>query len=505
MDDWTDDQYIRMVQGGNAKWNEYWETHGNKAAAAVPFFCNAVSEESKVLDRGELSRRIKFKYESNAARAYREALSLNAKACRLRDDRGSLIIPPSIPITRAPSPTLEEDVRLPEESPPSLQDLYKKAWPFAVSMMSSRKSQGLLLAWGMLGITSAYGVYWWGLHRKGGNGITSSLPTVNPVAHGYMGTTSMSDPHSNYNLLALAIAALTVAIPYFLLRQFAKKIAHTWLANRQDAFKSARNLFMDRIAIGRAQRLDRCDVYYPAISEGQELKAKCGLILYPGALVDRAAYAPIASRLSEMGILVAVANLEPTRVITSLKVYSVKEEVMHILSDSVLLSDQGTWTIDKWAIGGHSIGGHMAIAAVANEMSSTIKKVVLWGVLSYPGPNTYPCKQTLREIKDVDVLVVNGSNDKLIKSAKFEKDKAVNFEKKMPPTSSSSFADVSSGNKRGHTLHVTIEGGNHAGCAHYGPQMFPIVDGIRTITLEQQQRQMAEATADFLLGRNERE
>lgn len=151
------------------------------------------------------------------------------------------------------------------------------------------------------------------------------------------------------------------------------------------------------------------------------------------------------------------------------------------------------------------MGGYLAIVAVANELSSTIKKVVLWGVSSYPDPNSYPYRRTLREIKDVNAIVINGSNDELVKSTKFGKDKFIRFEEKMPPISPPSFADVAAGNNRGHTLRVTIEGGNHAGCAHYGPQTFPTSDGIRTITLEQQQRRMAEETANFLFDRIKRD
>ena len=81
------------------------------------------------------------------------------------------------------------------------------------------------------------------------------------------------------------------------------------------------------------------------------------------------------------------------------------------------------------------------------------------------------------------------------------KDKVAKIEANMPPRSCLSSANVAPGTNQGCTHHVTIEGGNHAGCAHYGPQMFPLPDGIRTITLEQQQRMMAEATVDFLLDR----
>ena len=137
----------------------------------------------------------------------------------------------------------------------------------------------------------------------------------------------------------------------------------------------------------------------------------------------------------------------------------------------------------------------MAIAAVANELSSTFKKVVLWGVGSYPDQSMYPCRP-LREMKNVEALVVNGTNDDIVNSTKFSgKDKSAIFESKMPPRIEEA------NNRTSHygTQYVSIEGGNHSGCAHYGPQVFPLPDGIRSITLEQQQRQMAEATADFLL------
>eukprot|EP00536_Pseudo-nitzschia_multiseries_P012743 jgi/Psemu1/309370/fgenesh1_kg.504_\ len=42
-----------------------------------------------------------------------------------------------------------------------------------------------------------------------------------------------------------------------------------------------------------------------------------------------------------------------------------------------------------------------------------------------------------------------------------------------------------------------IEGGNHAGFGHYGPQD---LDGVRSITLEQQQAIFVEKTVEFLMA-----
>ena len=107
---------------------------------------------------------------------------------------------------------------------------------------------------------------------------------------------------------------------------------------------------------------------------------------------------------------------------------------MRTICDAMLLSDGATWTVNEWATGGHSMGSHVAIAAVTNELSSSMKKVVLWGVMSYPSPLIYPCGD-LRDVEDAKALVVNGTEDGLIKSTYggSPEDKAADFEARMPP------------------------------------------------------------------------
>ncbi|CAE8666834.1 unnamed protein product [Polarella glacialis] len=51
---------------------------------------------------------------------------------------------------------------------------------------------------------------------------------------------------------------------------------------------------------------------------------------------------------------------------------------------------------------------------------------------------------------------------------------------------------------------VTIEGGNHAGFGHYGPQTYPRLDGVSTIGLAEQQTQVADATVDWLKAIDQR-
>ncbi len=484
-----------IASGGNGKWKEYWELY-------------SVKDEVKNKDTGSLALQLRLKYESEVARAYREALTLKVSSNSTSDDGPN-------PNTSAIQDTVLPVVPLPEDVTPTLQETINYLSTFFLSMItSSQMAIKYLCAWGMVGFSSAYAVYARGrktLMNNQSGSVASSLPNINPTVHGYMGATTTMAPHGynidmiKTNALTLGILALFAGIPYILFRIFTTKMAKTVLNNRHDAFKSAKNLLMERIACGRAQRMERCDVYYPSISEGcTERKAKYGLLFYPGALVDRAAYAPIATKLSEAGILVVIANLEPHRFVATFHNYNLQEEVMRTIAHSILLCEDGAWTVDKWALGGHSLGGHIALAAVANELSSTINKIVMWGVRSYPqGPN-YPCK-SLRDNENVQVLVVNGSHDAIINSTKFSgTDKFVDFEEKMPPLCHLSLAEALK-KKDGYTFMATVEGGNHAGCAHYGPQKFPSEDGVRTITLEEQQDQFANVTTNFLLGIDKRE
>ena len=223
MDDMTDEQYGRMVHGGNAKFREYWEAHCKDKDSEL------LSDESPSTS-DELRRKVRVKYESIAARVYRETLSVHAKASfkSASSSRRPLALYQSMPIPASPE-LLAERVSLPEESPPSIQQLLKvQAWPFVLSTIRSRKSRLQYLMWGIFGIGVAYGVHLWGVHHEsqGKNSITSSLPSVNPVAD-YMGAT-VSDEQSNsvYDLFALGILVLTVGLPYFKLRRFALKVCY---------------------------------------------------------------------------------------------------------------------------------------------------------------------------------------------------------------------------------------------------------------------------------------
>ena len=84
---------------------------------------------------------------------------------------------------------------------------------------------------------------------------------------------------------------------------------------------------------------------------------------------------------------------------------------------------------------------------------------------------------------NVDALVIVGSEDIFYRQLS-EEDRNAFFDK-LPKT---------------RTTFLEIEGGNHSGFAHYGPQTFPLKDGERSITLDEQQDAVVAATTTFLVG-----
>lgn len=272
MDDWTDEHCRRMVRGGNARWAAFWEGRGGGGTQCtqVTQGTQGTQVSTRAQDAEIFRRQIKAKYESNMARAYREALSLDSKQSTNNDN--NLCAPMIDEAMPAPLPSFEAKAgaRLEEEFPPSFQDVYKVAWHLALSMMGSGfKARLYVFGWGVLGMASACGVHLWGSFIGASSSVTSSLPSMNPMAPGNMGAEPPSENKFGFSsFFALGILLITIGMPYFFLHRFALRITRSWLVNRQDAFKSARNLLVDRIKLGRAKRLSTCDVYYPPIPEG---------------------------------------------------------------------------------------------------------------------------------------------------------------------------------------------------------------------------------------------
>lgn len=181
------------------------------------------------------------------------------------------------------------------------------------------------------------------------------------------------------------------------------------------------------------------------------IKPDTGLILYPGGRVDPRAYAPHARAIAEAGFMVVVVPMP--------------------LNFAFLGIDRATEVIDTfqkidtWVIGGHSLGGAMAVEfAVANP--SRVDGLVLWA--------SYPAETTDLSDSDLAVLSIYASNDGLATPQDIESSRA-----RLPQD----------------TVWVEINGGNHAGFGWYGPQNG---DGALEINKTEQQAQVVSATVEFL-------
>lgn len=176
-----------------------------------------------------------------------------------------------------------------------------------------------------------------------------------------------------------------------------------------------------------------------------------GFILYPGGRVDPASYAAPAREIAEAGYLVVVPELT--------------------LNLAVLDSDAADGVIadhpeiDRWVIGGHSLGGTIA-ANYAAEHRATISGLVLWAA--------YPASGDDLSTLDLDVASVFGTRDGL-----------------------TTLDDIDDSRNRlpADTDFVSIEGGNHAQFGDYGSQAG---DNPATISREDQQARAVDASLRVL-------
>jgi hypothetical protein len=206
--------------------------------------------------------------------------------------------------------------------------------------------------------------------------------------------------------------------------------------------------FPEALAVaGQAERVRGWYVFAP---EGEPL---AGLVFYPGGLVDPLAYAPLMQRLRDGGVLAVLTPMP-----LDLAVFGIGRagEVMAAFPQ-----------VSTWVVGGHSLGGAMAAEFVKGNAEAVDGLVLL---ASYPAASTDLSQLPIRAVSTY------GTENGLTPPEGFEASLA-----RLPPG----------------TELVVIQGGNHAGFAHYGPQSG---DGVATIAREEQQRQTAETVLRFVAG-----
>jgi len=179
-----------------------------------------------------------------------------------------------------------------------------------------------------------------------------------------------------------------------------------------------------------------------------------GLIIYPGAFVDPIAYAPPAHEIAAEGYLVIIVKMPDDIAIYGLnranKIISTYDE------------------IEKWIIGGHSMGGAGA-CSYAKDFTENVVGVVLWAA--------YPTEIFRIDDKDLKVISIYGTKNPNIEN--------------FPASAEHLPAD---------TQWVTIEGGNHFQFGWYDANSCP-EEMDRTpadITIEEQQAIIIQSTVGFL-------
>ncbi len=176
-----------------------------------------------------------------------------------------------------------------------------------------------------------------------------------------------------------------------------------------------------------------------------------GFILYPGGRIEPRSYAPLARDIAAQGYLVVIV---PATLNLAILNPDAAREVMEAYPQ-----------ITHWAVGGHSIGG--AAAAEFVRDNPDVQGLVFWA--SFPQGTV-----DLSERDDLVVASIYGTNDLVATVQTIEA-----FHPMLPPD----------------TTFVIIEGGNHEQFGWYGIQPG---DGVPTISREEQQRQIVEATVAVL-------
>jgi pimeloyl-ACP methyl ester carboxylesterase len=185
--------------------------------------------------------------------------------------------------------------------------------------------------------------------------------------------------------------------------------------------------------------------------------AAAGLVFFPGALVEPAAYAPLAREVSDHGYTVVLIELPWRGAFGAADWPDVFVRAREAMRRAP--------AVHRWVIAGHSRGGGVAARMVFNDPSSIAGLVLIgtshprdFSLAHTPAPVTR-VYGTLDGVADTNVLQQTRGN--------------------LPPS----------------TRMVPIEGGNHSQFGYYG---FQAGDRPATISRETQQRLTRQAITDAL-------
>lgn len=183
---------------------------------------------------------------------------------------------------------------------------------------------------------------------------------------------------------------------------------------------------------------------------------KTCFIILPGGNCDPRSYAPAAHAIAAKGFMTCIVPMPNC----------VAMPTGYNRADRVVKDHP---EIEKWVIGGHSVGG--TAAGFYAKQNSSIRGVVIWASLVAASNRLQ--KTTIK------VLDVHGSLD-----GRATPEAVIENAKYLPKDA----------------VLVEIEGGNHTQFGYIDPSPGTYLedDNAATITIEDQQEQIVQATADFL-------
>jgi len=179
--------------------------------------------------------------------------------------------------------------------------------------------------------------------------------------------------------------------------------------------------------------------------------SKTGFIFYPGGRVDPKGYASLMREIASEGYLVVVPEMPINMAVFN---PNIADEITAYYPE-----------IQNWVIGGHSVGGTMAVQYTANH-PGTIDGLVIWA--SYPAGSA--------DISDLDMPVASiyGSRDPAVNDA------SIGERVHLLPED---------------TLYMRIEGGDHH---QFGSYEVNPDERHATISRESQHDQIIQATLEIL-------
>ena len=178
-----------------------------------------------------------------------------------------------------------------------------------------------------------------------------------------------------------------------------------------------------------------------------------GFIFYPGGRVDPRAYAGLMRTIAEAGYLVVVPSMPVNMAIFNTKA-----------ANPIIAAHP---EIERWVIGGHSVGG-TAAALYVSAHPDRMAGLAIWS--SYPADNS--------DISGLDlpVILLYGGNEVRVT------DESVGARKRLLPPG---------------TQYIRIEGGDHH---QFGAYELTTEDDLATISRESQHAQILTATLELLRG-----